>query len=113
MPGFQIGIRLAAESKAAFEEYASSWGLDASSLVKLLILREYRLRRLAGPSVNNRDGKATKTLPKITAHMAARADVEMFDRHAKANGFTRNSAGLWLIRMEMEERWIDRMLSQP
>ncbi len=111
MPTAQIGIRLAAQSKNAFEEYASSCGLDASTLVKLLILREYRLKRFAEPSLTSRGGKAAKALPKITAHMASRAEVEKFDRHARANGLTRNGAGVWLIATEMEERWLDQVLS--
>jgi hypothetical protein len=114
----QISIRLPKQEKERFEEYAISMGLKASELAKLLIVREQRYRKRLGKlaASSNRAVHARKStglvreMPKVTAHMSSVQDVQEFDVYARQHGMDRNGAGAWLLRQELQERWLARAL---
>ena len=113
----QITVRLAPERKLAFEEYAAAFGLDASSLVKLLIAREWRLKRLAQltktGTVKSKPRRAAGTGSKpaaITAHMRSLSEVASFNDYAYDCGLKRDGAGAWLLETELMERWLEKAI---
>ena len=110
----QITIRVSAASKAAFEQYAEMLGLDASALIKLLIVREGHQRRLArskrkasSSSPVTSIEKSRKT-HKVTAHFSSIEPVAEFDEYAKDCGLNRSAAGAWLLEGELDERWLEK-----
>jgi hypothetical protein len=113
----QITIRLLPSLKAEFERYANDLGLRASELAKLLIVREWRLKRLAkrhkAGNVPKRErqerGSAIK-LETITAHVSSVDQVEKFDAYAESCSLNRNHAGAWLLETELSEEWLKRAL---
>lgn len=112
----QIAIRLTATSKAEFERYAEKLGLDASALIRLLIVRERHQRRIAklarkGTSSRSRRAAGSReSLPKVTAHFSSAAEVAEFDDYAKECGLNRNGAGAWLVQTELSERWLEKAI---
>ncbi|CAA6604894.1 hypothetical protein MTBLM1_40098 [Rhodospirillaceae bacterium LM-1] len=118
MSGKQVNIRLTPGEKEEFEAYARGFGLDASELTKLLIVREFRLDRLAEnkncgglSAAQKRNGGNEKSrLPTITAHYSSAKDVEIFSSHAKQRHMSRGAAGACLLRTELKERWLEKVL---
>jgi hypothetical protein len=115
----QITARLHLHTKQQFEQYAESFGLVASELAKLLIVRERYQRRLAklkeAGKVAQRPRRsassgASKRLPTITARLSSAKDVEDFDAYVIECGFNRSSAGAYLFETEVRERWLERAM---
>ena len=111
----QITIRLAPNVKLEFDEYASSLGLDASELARLLVVRESRQKRLfklvstgQAPAKPQRQSGARKLT--VTAHMPSVADVTKFDRYAHSCQSNRNGVGAWLLEAELKERWLENAI---
>jgi hypothetical protein len=111
----QITVRLEPTVKTAFESYAAEYGLDASELAKLLIVRErYRkqlLKMSAAAELPERLRRpAGGRLPTITAHLSTVRDVEQFDAYAERCGLNRTGAGALLFEAELNERWLEKAL---
>ena len=114
----QITIRLDHTTKAAFEAYAAKFGLMASELAKLLIIREQLHGRLAGAIARGelrerqrRAGGRDDPLPKITAHFSTLEQVAAFDAHIAKFGGKRPVVGIWLLEDELRERWLERAIN--
>ena len=114
----QITIRLPTATKVEFEKYANSLSLKTSELAKLLILREYKRRRLAAlhragqaPTRLRRSGGASERLPTVTAHLSSLADKTAFEEYARQCGLNPDNAGAWILEMELQERWLENVLS--
>lgn len=112
----QITARLTTESKALLENYSLEVRLDASELMKLLIIRELRLKRLEtlknGSVRRSRRPKGTGVkLPTVTTRMLAQ-DVEHFDHYIKCCGLRRGEAATWILETEIAEKWLLTALHQ-
>jgi len=106
--------------KAKFYEYASTCGLDASELAKLLIVRERhrrrlkQLRRYTPPILKPRRRKGSGTpLSTVTAHLSSVTQVTEFDAYARICGLNRSAAGAWLLETELSERWLKKAIMMP
>lgn len=113
----QITIRLSPSEKARFEEYASSLGLGASELAKILIVREWHQKRLiksklaSGSTRKSRRRAGTgNRLPTVTAHLSSVEEVKKFDAYARECGLNRSSAGAWILLNELQERWLEKAI---
>lgn len=113
----QITVRLPSAMKAEFETYAEQMSLDASELVKLLIVRERKLQRLSaltaaggGPLRTRQPRGSAVILPTITAHLSDVGQVAEFDKYANSCGLNRNSAAAWLLETELQERWLEKAI---
>jgi hypothetical protein len=113
----QITIHLNPHIKDAFDKYAAELGLKASGLAQLLLVRERKLQRLAKRKAKNKASR-TQRQPRglavptrtITAHVSSVVKVKQFDSYAKSCGLTRQTAGAWLLRSELKEKWLQRAL---
>jgi hypothetical protein len=113
----QITARVRPEAKRQFVQYAASFGLHASELAKLLIVRERYQKRLAKlqetgkiiqrPHRARDDGERP---PTITAHFSYVKDVEEFDAYAFKCGFKRDHAAAYLFEAEIGERWLEKAM---
>jgi hypothetical protein len=119
-PSTAIVIHISPKAKADFESYAGALWLDAASLLKLLVLREKRLRRLAILKQANKaplrqrqpKGHAEKRRT-VAARLPSAEDVTGFDKYAEECGLNRDSAGAWLIERELDEHWLDCAVFAP
>src|SRR5271167_3059995 len=114
MPSKHISFRIHQGLKNRFERYAASLDVGASELLRLLIAREYRLRRLTREHFDpdRQSGAGNASLPTVTAHMLKADDVRRFGAYAEACGITRNEAGAWLIETELREQWLEKAIAQ-
>jgi hypothetical protein len=113
----QITIRLDPDVKEAFNRYAVRFGLKASGLAQLLLVRERKLRRLAKLKANRKLSKTQRQprglavpMKTVTAHVSSVVEVKRFDSYAKSCGLTRQTAGAWLLMSELKEQWLKRAL---
>ena len=111
----QITVRVSAEMKSEFDTYAAVFRLNSSPLLKLLIAREWRLRRMeklakAGKLVKFPQRVAASGRVAVTAHVPDLSDVTEFDRYARNCGLNRDKAGAWLMQTELRERWLEAAL---
>jgi len=114
----QVTIRLTSETKAAFERYCDDLGFGSSEVLRLLIAREYMIRRLeklkeagTAPRKARQPHGAAVRLPKITAHFSSAEQVERFDAYATRCNLNRDAAGAWLVGKELNDSWLRRALS--
>ncbi len=108
----QISVVISNSMKRWIDSYCSETGINASELLRLLVVREKRLQRLAledcpDPPVRfESDDRAS-----LTAYFATPHDVQEFDAYAQAIGLTRRHAAYLLLLKERGETWLDRALS--
>lgn len=107
-PTVQVHAYLDAESKLEFEAYAEALGLEAGTLLRLLLVREDRRRCLNPPGVTRRIGpERTKVTARCGVELALR-----FAEHASRRGHNRSDAARELVLAELEERWLERCLGE-
>ena len=114
MPPKHISFRIPEGIKNRFESYAEGLDVRASELLRLLMAREYRLRRLMKEhfAPDRQRGTGNASFPTVTAYMLKVDDVKRFSAYAQACGITRNEAGAWLIETELREQWLGKAIAQ-
>lgn len=108
----QIRAYVAADEHALFKEYARSIGLDQSSLLILLILRAGRFGPSDWERLLDASGRVVTGKAKVTAH------VKEADVYAKVvsvpdmcpYGLSLGRICAALVRLELEERWLGRIV---
>lgn len=108
----QVNAYITAEEKILFEEYADRLCIDASSLLKLLIVRELRNGQ---HRLHDHPTKAQSKL-KITAHFSERSRSQIttydaFSKYTQKIGSTKTGAASALVSCELSERWLEKALS--
>src|SRR5690349_10820966 len=106
----QITARLSPEARQDFENYASSVGLNGSSLARLLIVRELMLSGKPPAAdvervVGSNDGK-------LTAHSCSPETVALFDVYASAQRLSRAAAAKRIFERELRDRWLFKAVSK-
>lgn len=101
----QITVRLSPRERRQFEDYATSLGLNGSSLARLLLRRA-----LGGPvkgqiPTRSEDGK-------LTAHSCSAMAVRRLAARAKAQGVSNAEAAKAIFKGELEEQWLLKAISQ-
>lgn len=97
----QITARLSPQDRESFEKYASSVGLNGSSLARVLIVRELRLTGKRPPTdIGRRPGSEEG---KLTAHSCSEQTVALFDAYAKACGLSRAAAAKLIFERELRD----------
>ncbi len=86
------------------------FGLDAASLLALLLTRELRVERLSALLDSDTPSKASRD-SKVTVHGRDSALREGFFARAEACGTSLSNACAVLMRAEMRERWLERSIS--
>lgn len=105
----QISAHICAAERAAFETYATTFGLDAAGLLALLLVRELRVDRLADLLGGDRPLKAARD-SKVTVHgnVSLRASIAA---RAEKCGTSLSNACAVLMRAELRERWLERSIA--
>lgn len=116
----QVNAYIDTAGKLAFEAYAQSVGLEAGTLLRLLIAREMRRRCLAdlaargeAPTARRQPhGQAVRD--KVTAHYGRKGNnggtATDFANYAKACGTNKAAAARFLLDRELSEQWLGRCL---
>lgn len=117
MPTGQIPIRINLDLAEQARAYAKEQGVGDSELLKLLFQRERRLRRLAAlhrlgrtPHRPRQKKGSAEIMDVITVYFSVEERAE-FERYASDCGLRKSDAGAWLLRQELQERWLLRALS--
>jgi hypothetical protein len=102
----QVTTRLSTETRNAFDLYASSVGLKASELARILIIRELRRRQIL--PTTKRDTGSQPKLPgrKLTAHFHSADIVDELDRYSSSYGHNRSDAAKYIFEQELKEKWL-------
>ncbi|MBF0306869.1 MAG: hypothetical protein HQL41_14590 [Alphaproteobacteria bacterium] len=112
----QIHAYLEKECKLAFEAYARHVGVEAGTLLRLLIARELRRRRLPQLVATARLRKPARRIggmterKKVTAHYGEDTSGARFASHAGESGTTKTAAARLLVDIELRERWLEKCL---
>jgi hypothetical protein len=113
----QVSVRVPDEIRAAFTAYADRLELNASDVANLLILREKRLRRLAALHLKGKPPERVRqprgeAVPRrhITVYFRSLAKTVEFENYAGSCGLKRTDALAWLLKAEIKERWLERVL---
>lgn len=100
---------MCAAERVEFEAYAAKFGLDAASLLALLLARELRIERLADLLHNDVPSKASRD-SKVTVHGRDTALRNGIVARAEKCGTSLSNACAVLMRAEMHERWLERSI---
>jgi hypothetical protein len=106
----QITARLSPEDRLRFEKYAISFGLNGSSLARLLLLRELRVRMERPRDVVGR--KRDSGYRKLTAHSCGAAIVKRLRAYAEARHVSRAEAAKLIFEHELSECWLLKAMGQ-
>lgn len=104
-----MSAHICAAERAEFEAYAIMFGLDAASLLALLLARELRVERLAVLLDSDVPSKASRD-SKVTVHGRNTELRTGVVARAEACGTSLSNACAVLMRAEMRERWLERSI---
>jgi hypothetical protein len=107
----QITAHVSAGNAATFRSYAASFGLDASALATLLLIRELRIGRLPDLAAADLDARGSAN-DKITAHKGDGAVKTQWKAHARAAGLSASKAAAIVFRAELKEQWLKRAVNE-
>lgn len=100
----QIGGWLDPDDQVAFQNYAASLHLSATSLAKLLIRRELKLHRLEQLKALDDPGGSSVSRKRVTAHFKDSRTKQAFGGRADGAGLAPDVAASILFRAEIRER---------
>lgn len=108
----QITAYLDERERSALTDYARKFGLDGSGIVNLLLVRELRVARLSSTEQRTIPSTPMSGRKKITAHQSDGSVFLAFRKHAEACGLTVSAALASVIRTELGEQWLDKVLGK-
>ena len=112
LPMRQITAYLDESERLALADYARQFGLDGSGIANLLLIRELRVARLLSTKRHKPPSKPLSGRKKVTAHQPDDSVFLAFKEHAALCDLTTSAALASIIRAELDERWLDKVLGE-
>jgi post-segregation antitoxin (ccd killing protein) len=107
----QITAYVSADDGERFRAYAASFGLDASALATLLLIRELRVDHLARLAAADLEARG-QAYEKITAHQSDGTVKARWVTHARASGLSVSRAAAIVFRAELRDLWLQRAVNE-
>jgi len=108
--GTQTTTHIHSSERAAFAAYSRKFGLDPAGLLALLLVREMRVGRL-GSLMKEDVPHPGPRRSKVTVHGRHSALRDGIVVMAAANGTSVSNACAVLIRAELTEGWLERVIA--
>lgn len=110
----QVTTYVTPEERNRFEAYAAKFGLDANNLLHLVWQHELRVVRLEqlAPALqeSSRAVRVGGLTSKVTAHLSSTRLKQQIVERAAQTGLPVSRAGAALLREELRECWLVRVL---